>query len=64
MRRFLTIFWIAITTALLISCGAEQAMKKVIDSMPSANTMMPPPNTARLIVRHPLKNVPSKDSAP
>ena len=28
MRRFLTICWIAITTALLISCGAEQAMKK------------------------------------
>ena len=28
MRRFLTIFWIAISTALMISCGAEQAMKK------------------------------------
>ena len=28
MRRFLTIFIIAITTTLMISCGADQAMKK------------------------------------
>ena len=28
MRRFLTIFIVAITTTLMISCGADQAMKK------------------------------------
>ena len=28
MRKFLTIFIVAITTTLMISCGADQAMKK------------------------------------
>ena len=28
MRRFFTIFTIALTTVLMLSCGADQAMKK------------------------------------